>query len=41
MFLKELDKGEHLELPEIQEEFLKEDELNQELKPNKSTQIYV
>ena len=35
------DEGELLELIEIKEEFLKEDELNQEIQPNKITKNYV
>ena len=31
------DEGELLEFPEIKKEFLKEDELNQEIQPNKTT----
>ena len=32
------DEGEFLELPEIKEKLLKEDELNQEIQPNKTSQ---
>jgi len=35
------DEAELLELPKIEEKFLKEYELNQEIQPNKTTKNYV
>ena len=41
MIFMQLNEAEILELPEVKEEFLKVDKLNQKLQPNKTIQINV